>query len=74
MIECGIKYSLEEIQPVENSKDNILSNLKKIVTAGSTSLGPALVTSVGIASKIPRSEVILCTGKNIKIFNKNLFF
>ena len=39
----------------------VLRKVGSLSTMGSTALGPALAVSVGLASHIPGSEIVLCT-------------
>jgi len=46
---------------VIDSNVALREKVNSLYTAGSTGLGPALAVAVGLASNVPRSEVIICT-------------
>lgn len=49
-------------KPVEETKDNLLARVDALHVKGRTALGPAVLTSVAMASKgAPGSQVIICT-------------
>lgn len=49
-------------EPVESSFENLIADLNKQEAKGQTALGPALLSSLEVASKgSPGSTVILCT-------------
>lgn len=51
----------DDLRGISKSIDDISNHIKKLRTEGSTALGPALVFSVGFASKKSGSQIILCT-------------
>ena len=49
-------------KPIIHSYDKILDNLNKLKENGQTALGPAISSSLGLASQgLPGSCVVLCT-------------
>lgn len=51
----------DNLRGICKSIDDISNHIKKLRTEGSTALGPALVFSIGFASKKSGSQIILCT-------------
>lgn len=48
--------------PLGESYENLINNLTKTEAKGQTALGPALLSSIEVASKgSPGSSVVLCT-------------
>ena len=49
-------------RPISETKDSLLAKVGQLQVKGSTALGPAVLTSVAMASKgAPGSQVIICT-------------
>ena len=73
--EEGKNAALNMSQPIIHSYDKILNNLNKLKENGQTALGPAISSSLGLASQgLPGSCVVLCTDgmANIGIGNIKL--
>ena len=50
-----------ELKPVKDSHSNLEQTIKLLRTEGGTALGPALTYCIGFASRLPGSQIILCT-------------
>ena len=63
LLETGVIQSQERMQKsVKDTKEMLSKKLLSIEETGPTALGPALLTSIGMASKgAPGSQVIICT-------------
>lgn len=49
-------------KPINETKDSLLARVGQLRVKGRTALGPAVLTSVAMASKgAPGSQVIICT-------------
>ena len=49
-------------KPLSDAKDNLITKVNSVGTAGSTNLGPGVIASVAMASKgAPGSQVIVLT-------------
>ncbi|XP_033103947.1 circularly permutated Ras protein 1-like [Anneissia japonica] len=55
------KTLMTEYKDIDNSLSSLKSTVENLKIAGSTALGPALAMCVGMVSKIPGSEIVLCT-------------
>jgi hypothetical protein len=50
-----------DLKPIKITEVSLINRIKQLRTQGSTALGPSLVFSIGLASKKPGSQIILCT-------------
>ncbi|XP_071962118.1 circularly permutated Ras protein 1-like [Antedon mediterranea] len=55
------KGLMTDIKEIDHSLSSLKSTVENLKVAGSTALGPALAICVGMVSKIPGSEIVLCT-------------
>ncbi|XP_041351895.1 circularly permutated Ras protein 1-like [Gigantopelta aegis] len=62
LIEKGISYARKiQLRPLDEAYDDLHRTVGDLNTTGCTALGPALTFCVGFVSKMPGSEVVLCT-------------
>ncbi|XP_064603913.1 LOW QUALITY PROTEIN: circularly permutated Ras protein 1-like [Liolophura sinensis] len=54
-------YEKLNLRPLSQSLSDLTSRVESLRTSGCTALGPALTVCIGITSKVPVSEIILCT-------------
>lgn len=59
LLEIGTKHELKK--SIKDTFDSVSKRLFSLEEGGSTALGPALVTSIGISQKYPGSTIVLCT-------------
>ncbi|CAD5123542.1 DgyrCDS11882 [Dimorphilus gyrociliatus] len=57
----NIGKEFPEPDSIKNKHKQLCKALFELEANGRTALGPALMTSIGLASKSPRSKIILCT-------------
>lgn len=61
-LETGITCEGRMTQTIETTKDHLVEKLINLYEGGSTALGPALITAIGLASSgRPGSKVVICT-------------
>jgi small GTP-binding protein len=61
LFRIGQLYDIHQVKSIFLSKDQLSTVLFDIETGGTTSLGPALTISCGLASQHPKSKIIVCT-------------
>ncbi|KAJ8045691.1 Circularly permutated Ras protein 1 [Holothuria leucospilota] len=62
LLKLGQEYArTETLKPLSENAETLKDQVKNLRLAGSTALGPALTLAVGFLSKLPGSEIVLCT-------------
>ena len=63
LMEIGLEEGVERMKaPISQTKDSLLQRVGELRVNGLTALGPAMLTSIAMASKgAPGSQVIVCT-------------
>ncbi|KJE95673.1 ras-like protein 2 [Capsaspora owczarzaki ATCC 30864] len=51
----------EKVEPISKSLAQLKRKVEGLEESGATALGPALAVAVGMAGRVPGSEVVLCT-------------
>eukprot|EP01117_Protostelium_nocturnum_P000157 TRINITY_DN1022_c0_g1_i1.p1 TRINITY_DN1022_c0_g1~~TRINITY_DN1022_c0_g1_i1.p1 ORF type:complete len:846 (-),score=320.97 TRINITY_DN1022_c0_g1_i1:76-2496(-) len=57
----GKSFDAKSLRRVKDSKENLTQKIFALSEDGQTALGPALAIATGLASNVPRSEIIVCT-------------
>eukprot|EP00029_Vermamoeba_vermiformis_P010704 TRINITY_DN5695_c0_g1_i1.p1 TRINITY_DN5695_c0_g1~~TRINITY_DN5695_c0_g1_i1.p1 ORF type:complete len:955 (-),score=344.55 TRINITY_DN5695_c0_g1_i1:76-2700(-) len=62
LFDFGAKeFKVDSIKSLNDTREKLQEQLMSLAEGGSTALGPALVVSLGLASQVPGTEIILCT-------------
>ncbi|KAJ8045692.1 Circularly permutated Ras protein 1 [Holothuria leucospilota] len=62
LLKLGQEYArTETLKPLSENAETLKGQVKNLGLAGCTALGPALTLAVGFLSKLPGSEIVLCT-------------
>lgn len=61
LLSIGKRLSIESVEPVGTSQQNLSQYVNSLSVKGSTALGPCLCVALGLATQVDQAEIYVCT-------------